>query len=198
MKSVFNEINGVSPVSQDFIWLGEYLDGTHLSEFSLDNGEENSFYDIKRDQLIRFGIIGHGMKLFFEIDGVFNLAGTAVELEYKVGDQVYPLTGLHGQSRDIITYKDAETLLNPNGGGSHTQINQYNFGYKSELTYGDIKFNLKALCVIPYGKSAYMNLRLVANQQLDGELLVKKNNRVTDTIKAPLSKGVGGEVNVII
>ncbi|AMM44859.1 hypothetical protein SP15_060 [Bacillus phage SP-15] len=198
MESVFSKINGMSPVAQDFIWLGEYLDGTHLSEFGLETKEENSFYDIQRDKLLRFGLIGHGLKLYFEVDGVFNLAGQAIELEYRVGDKVYPLTGLYGQSRDIITYKDAEALLNPAGGKVRTQINQYTFGYKTELDVQGIKFNLKALCVVPYGKAAYMNLRLVSDSELEGTLVVKKNNRVHQEIKAPLSKGVGGEVNIII
>jgi hypothetical protein len=196
MISVFNEHNGVSPVSQDFIWLGEYYDGTHLSEFDLKTKAENSFYSIKRDKLIRFGLIGHGYKLFFENDGVFNLNGAGVEVVYKVGDKEYPLTGLSGAHRDVISYKDAESTVNLAGGGmSNTTINQYNFGYKAVLEMDGITFQFKALCKVPFGEPMYMNFWLVADQKLDGVLQIKKNNRIAEELNAPLRKGVGGEVN---
>ncbi|MCM3132918.1 hypothetical protein M3629_08980 [Paenibacillus polysaccharolyticus] len=197
MISIFTEHNGVSPVKQDFIWLGEYNDGTHLSEFDFQTKEEHSFYSLERDKLIRFGIIGHGSKLFYEADGVFNLNGTGIEVTYKVGDKEYPLTGLAGHFRDTITYKDAESTVNLAGGGGMTDtiINQYNFGYKSVIEIDGVTFQFKALCKIPFGQSMYMNFWLVADQKLDGTLVIKKNNRIAEEINAPLRKGVGGEVN---
>ncbi|WP_151734147.1 hypothetical protein [Paenibacillus tengchongensis] len=196
MLSLFTEHNGFSPVAQDFIWLGEYYDGTHLAEFDLRTKDENSFYKIQRDKLVRFGIIGHGHKLFFESDGVFNLNGTGIEVLYQCGGKTYPLTGHSGAYRDIITYKDAESSVNlTNGGMSKAIINQYNFGYKSVLEMDGIKFQFKATCRVPFGQEMYLNFWLVADGTLDGMLQIKKNNRIVEEIIAPLKKGVGGEVN---
>lgn len=197
MLSIFNEHNGVSPVKQDFIWLGEYYDGTHLSEFDLTTKKENSFYKINRSKLIRFGIIGHGYRMFFENDGVFNLNGAGIEVIYKVGDKEYPLTGHSGKYQDIITYKDAESSVNltGNGGLTDTVINQYNFGYKSVLEMDGITFQFKATCKIPFGQEMYMNFWLVADQMVNGIFIIKKNNRIVEQLNAPLRKGVGGEVN---
>ncbi|ALA07179.1 hypothetical protein SECTIM467_49 [Brevibacillus phage SecTim467] len=195
MLSVFNECNGVSPVAQDFIWLGEYFDGTCLAEFDLQTKKENSFYHIKRDKLIRFGLIGHGLKLFFESDGVFNLNGTGIEVVYKYGDKEYPLTGHSGQYSDIISYKDAESTVNLAGGGvANTTINQYNFGYKTVLKMDGTTFQFKALCKVPYGHPMFMHFWLVADKKLNGVLQIKKNNRIVEELQAPLRKGVGGEV----
>ncbi|MFF2017215.1 hypothetical protein [Paenibacillus sp. NPDC058177] len=197
MLSIFNNHSGISPVAQDFIWLGEYYDGTYLAEFDLTTGIENSFYSINKSKLIRFGILGHNYKLFFEHDGVFNLNGAGIEVVYRHGEKEYNLTGHSGKFSDIITYKDAESTVNLAGGGglTNTVINQYNFGYKSVIELDGVTFQFKATCKIPFGQAMYMNFWLVADKKLDGVLVIKKNNRIVEEINAPLRKGVGGEVN---
>ncbi|MEK3702714.1 hypothetical protein MKY87_01200 [Paenibacillus sp. FSL R7-0198] len=199
MLSIFNEHSGISPVGQDFVWVGEYIDGTYLSEFDLTTKEENSFYDIDRDRLVRFGVIGHGNKFFFENDGVFNLGGSGIEVIYKDGEREYNLTGHAGKFHDIITYKDAESSVNfavgQGGTVADTTITQFNFGYKSLIEIDGVTFQFKATCRIPFGEPMYINFWLVADQQLNGVLLIKKNNRIATELKAPLRKGVGGEVN---
>ncbi|RAI85694.1 hypothetical protein DET54_12151 [Paenibacillus pabuli] len=192
-----------SPVGQDYIWMGEYNDGTHLSEFNFDTQAENSFYDIDKSRLARFGLVGHGMKLFFEKDGIFNLNGTPVEVIYRVGDKDYPLTGRFGQYKDIITYKDAEATLvlgsqGAQGGALNPTIQQYNFGYKSTLEADGITFKFKAVCTVPYGRQMFMNFRLVADEKLDGQLVILRNGQTEVNLEAPLKKGVGGEVNWIV
>lgn len=198
--SIFSINNGQSPVAQDFIWLSEFLDGTHLAEFDLQTKEENSFYSIKRDKLIRFGLIGHGMRLFFDVDGIFYLNGKAVELMYRTKDKEYNLTGHWGTKLDIITYKDAETNFNPSTGaklGTPT-ITQYNFGYKAELKVEDITFKLKPVIKIPHQQPVFIHLWLVANKSMSGEIVIRVNNRESQVMQAPLKKGVGGELNWIV
>lgn len=195
---MFAKIDGRSPVAQDFIWLAEYYDGTHLAEFDFQTKEENSFYEIQRNKLIRFGLIGHRMKLFFEVDGIFNLNGKTLGLIYRTKEKDYYLTGHYGKYKDIITYKDAESSFLPNGGVTSPRINQYNFGYKAEITIDDVTFNVKPIIKIPFNQPVYLNLWLVANKKLNGELVIKYGNRESKVIKAPLKKGVGGEINWII
>lgn len=204
---MFANCNGFSPVSQDFIWLGEYVDGTHLAEFDFTTKEENSFYAIQKDKLIRFGLIGHGMKLFFEADGIFKLCGRMVEVIYSTSEKDYYLTGnIQANYRDIITYKDAVSSglanFNPYAVGESgvlsTTITQYTFGYKTVLDFGDVKFNFKALCKIPFDSPVYMNFRLVADKELNGKLLVRVNGLVADEFLAPLKPNVGGELNWLV
>lgn len=201
MQSIFATNNGISPVKQDFVWLGEYFDGTHSAEFDLLTGQENSFYTIDRNKLLRFGLIGHGLKLFFEHDGVFNLGGIGIEVIYKVGNKEYYLTGQPGGNyADVITFKDAESSVDLTGsrGLTDTVITQYSFGYKANLKVDGIDFKFKALCKVPFGAPMYMNFWLVANKNMNGKIVIKRNNRVVQEIDSPLKKSKGGEVNYLL
>lgn len=199
---MFVSVNPYSPVKQDFIWLGEYSDGTHLSEFDLQTGEENSFYSIQRDKLIRFGLIGHGLRMYYEVfGGVFKLAGTMYEVIYQTDKDEYYLTGQPQAYRDIICYKDAETLVDLTANYAKqlpSQITQYNFGYKEQLTIKGVKFNFKAVCKIPFGQPAMLYFRVVANKKLNGRLVIKRNGFKLDEIGAPLKPNVGGEIHWVV
>lgn len=41
-----------SPVSQAYVWIADYYDGTYLSEFDLQTQQANSFYTINKDKLV--------------------------------------------------------------------------------------------------------------------------------------------------
>jgi hypothetical protein len=195
----FSTSNGRSPVAQDFIWLSECYDGTHLAEFDFSTKAENDFYMIQRDKLLRFGLIGCGNKLFFERDGVFYLNGRALDIIYRTKDKEYFLTGHFGKyTADIITYKDAESAFHPQEGLMPSRITQYNFGYKAEVEVDGVKFNIKPIVKIPCNQPVLLNLRLVANRKLDGEIVIRVNNREAQVIKAPLKRDVSGEINWIV
>lgn len=199
LHSIFSSSNGMSPVvEQDFIWVGEYMDGTHLAEFDFKTKKENSFYQLKTKNLIRFGLIGHGMRLFFEYDGIFNLNGAVYELIYRTKNKDYYLTGHSGKYHDVITYKDAESSLRLDGRTTKPLINQYNFGYKAQIKVDDITFSLKTLVKIPFNQPVYMNIWLVADKKLNGKLIIRRNGRDVAEFAAPLKKGVGGEVNWVV
>lgn len=198
---MMNEIPKVSPVEQDFIWVSEYMDGSYLSEFDFHTKTENNYYDIQRQKLLRYSLVGHNMKLSYEIfGGYFNLAGKMIEVVYKVGDKEYWITGQQKMYNDLISYKDAEAAINLMGsnGGVTSTITQFNFGYKTELEIDDVKFNFKAICKLPFNQPIYLNFWLVADQDLDGVFQIRRNGRVVEEIKAPLTADVGGEINWII
>lgn len=187
-----------SPVNQDFVWLAEYMNGTELCEYDVLTKDENSFYSIQRENLLRFGLFGHGMKMYYEVfGGIFKIAGQMIEVIYKVGDKEYYLTGQQAMYKDIITYKNAEATINlfDGKGGMNSNITQFNFGYKTTLDIDGVQFNFKAITSIPFGNPSYMTFWLVADQELEGKLQIKKNGRVIEEIDAPLSKDVGGELN---
>lgn len=197
---MFSKNRKYSPVSQDFIWLAEYFDGSYYSEFDFSTKQENNFYNIQKDKLIRFGLIGCGMELYYEaIGGVFKLNGQMIEVIYEVDGKEYYLTGQQKYYNDIISYKDAESLLtlDPNK-DVQTNITQFNFGYKVELEIDDIQFNLKSICKIPFNEPVHFNFRLVSNKDLNGFLIIKRNGFVTDKFHAPLQEGISGELNWIL
>lgn len=192
-----------SPVAQDFVWVAEYPDGTHLSEFDFDTKEENSFYGIDRKRLFRFGLLGHGQKIYFERDGIFNIAGRRIQFFYEVDGKMLPLTGDYQYDiNDIITFKDAESaglMAGFKGDGQLTsRITQYSVGFKANINVGGVNFNFKPIVKMPINQPAYIELRLVADQNLDGKLVIISNGRVAFESEAPLKPNAGGELNWII
>ncbi|GMX64368.1 hypothetical protein Elgi_36370 [Paenibacillus elgii] len=189
-----------SPVeSQHFIWMASYLDGTFLSEFSYDSQKENSFYSIEKEKLIRFGLIGYGMNFYYEVfGGTFKLVGQMVEVFYKTDDKEYYLTGQQQMYNDIIQYKDAEAIIDPQipSGNMDSTITQYNFGYKQNLQIDDVNFNFKPICHIPYGgRPIYLSLKISADKDLNGRLCIRKNGLTVEEFDAPLQANVAGILN---
>jgi hypothetical protein len=190
-------INPYSFVEQDYIWIGEYIDGTHLSEYNILTKEREDFYSLRRDMLLRFGLIGHGMKLYYEVGGgFFKLNGQFYEFIYKVGDKEYYLTGQSVLYNDVITYKDAEAWGNfrRREGNFPSRIMAYNFGYKVKLNIDGVNFSFKAICSIPFQERVNFQFMLVADKELDGKFVIKKNGSEIDAFHAPLKQGVGGKL----
>lgn len=194
---MFENVKGYSPVSQDFIWLADYYNG-YLSEFDFDTKHENSFYNIEKNRLQRFGLLGNGMKMWFECyRGSFNVNGRIYDVAYKNGDKLYMLTGQDVFQRDIITYKKAYADLKLKG-KAENKIVAYYFGYKSELNIDDIKFNFKPIVVIPLNKPVHFKIHLVANRDMNGSILIKKNGKFIEDIPAPIKANVGGELTWVV
>jgi hypothetical protein len=193
--------NNMSPVEQEYVWYSENVNGEIYSEFDFKTKKENSFYNIDKKNIVRFGLIGEGKKLYYEINsGIFKLNGKMVEIIYKTDNFEYYLTGQNDLYRDLITYKDAESIITLNKSGtSRSSIIQFNFGYKTNLEINGAKFNFKPIVSIPRNKNfVYMNIRLTCNQNLNGKLLIKRNGVIVEEIEAPLRKNVGGELNWIL
>lgn len=192
-----------SPVAQDFIWVAEYPDGTHLSEFDFNTKEENSFYKIDKKRLFRFGLIGHGQKIYFERDGVFNIAGRRILFFYEIDGKMLPLNGdFRYNVNDIITYKDAESsglVAGFKGQGLlSNRITQYNIGYKTNIQVEGVNFHFKPIVKIPFNQPVYFNIWLVADRELNGKFIIVVNGRMRFEIDAPLKPNVGGELNWIL
>ncbi|TPG68886.1 hypothetical protein EEL31_10335 [Brevibacillus laterosporus] len=187
-----------SPVPQrEFIWLAEYADGTHLSEFDFETKQENSFYSIDKNSVVRFGLVGHGHKLYYEtFGGHLKLGNGQIDLVYKSGEKEHPLTGHNEFYQDLITFKRAEAeinLLNSSGELSPV-ITEYVFGYKHKLKFKDISFHIKVLIGLSE-KSPTLTLRLVSNRDIQGSLGIKLNGIVVSELMANLTKETSQEIN---
>lgn len=191
---MFGRKDLVSPVNQPFVWVAEYLDGSHISEFDFSTKEEHHFHSIHRDDLIRFGLVGNGASMYFEVyGGIFKILGQMIEMDYVTDEMTYQLTGNAMMYNDIITYKDAEFIFNPKVEGSgHSAITQFNFGYKTKLAIHGVQFHFQAICQIPMNQLARLELKLTSSKNLDGVLSIKRNGRIADSIDAPLKRGLGG------
>lgn len=195
----------LSPINdQDFIWIASYMDGTSLSEFSSDSKIENSFYNINKEKLIRFGLIGHGMNLYFEVyGGEFKLAGRLIEFSYKdkKTNIEYPLTGhVMNPYNDIKQFKNASSSMNKlSNKNAAAQIDQYNFGYCKSLHVKNVYFNIKAICSIPYGNNVYITLDISSDQEFEDGLIISKTNGVQiDEIDAPMKANKTYQIKWIV
>lgn len=191
-----------SPVDQDFVWLAEYQDNEYLSEYDFIADEEgvkkeHAFQEIEKERLVRFGLVGHGNKMFFEANGgIFKINGAMYEVLYKEGEQEFYLTGQNQCYNDIIQYKEAEVLFNPFDPNAEQfkRVAQYNFGYKTELAVHDVNFNFKAICGIPMDGQPFINFWLVSSRELNGRLIMKRNGQVIEEIEAQMEPNKGYEL----
>lgn len=191
--------------NKDFIWLAEYLNGTLLFEYNLENDIQNDFYAIDKNQLLRFGLIGHGMRLYHEtFNGTFNINGSTYDFLYiDENGKEYPLTNQNCLCSDIIQFKESSSIMNTrdmiNGRNiGMNRVESYNFGYKNKLTINGIEFSVKFIVKIPYNKPAYISVKIVANKDLQGKLMVVKNGFQKFEYHAPIKAGYGGEVDWVV
>ncbi|AUM65596.1 hypothetical protein C0R09_14265 [Brevibacillus laterosporus] len=193
---MLSHINLYSPVPQRvFIWLAEYVDGTHLSEFDFNTKQENDFYSIDKKTVVRFGLIGQGHKLYYEtFGGHFKLGNGQIDLVYKTRDKEYFLTGQNEFYQDLITFKRAEAEINllNNFGELSPIITEYVFGYKHKLKFEDISFHIKVLIGLSE-QSPTLILRLVADRNVQGSLKIKLNGGIVSESVANLTKETGQE-----
>lgn len=194
---MFSGHNLYSPNSQQLIWCAEYVDGTSLCEFDLNTLKENDYKDIKQDKLLRFGLFGSGTKSYYEVySGIFKVVGHMFQLSYVTDERQYDLMGQPQMyNRDVITFKDAEFIFDPAVLDSGINvIYQYNFGYKQKLHIGGINFNFKVICQLGANGTIYFNIWIVSDKDLNGRVVIRRNNTIVDEFDAPLKKGIGGEM----
>lgn len=183
-----------SPVQQDFVWCAEYADGTDYWEFDPHTKAENAFIGIRRKDLIRFGLIGQGAKMYFEVyGGYFKIAGHLIELSFVQNDQVYPLTGLSVMYHHILTFKHAVAdLISYNR--TKPSIQEYMFGYEQEVMIDGLPVTLRVLCHVPFKQPLYFSFELKTSEPIKGKLRVHKN-RTTDEFDAELEANEQGVLN---
>ncbi|OME53965.1 hypothetical protein BSK59_15400 [Paenibacillus odorifer] len=194
-----------SPVAnQSFIWVAEYADGTHLSEFDFATHKSNSFYHISREKIIKFGLLGENSQIYFDVgNGVFTINGHRIVLSYESSDGVeYPITGRTIIYNDIITYKDTVADISPfaiGSGAFSESINQFNVGYKKQMEFDDVNIGFQCVVGIPLNAPVYLQFKITSDSDLNGKLIIRRNGQIVDIIDAPLLGGhaLQGNWNVI-
>lgn len=182
-------------INYPFNWVADYFDGTSLTEFDLKEHKANNFYGIKQSETRHFGLFGQNMKFYFDnISGHFYLNGKRVEILYKVDNTIFNLTN-NPRQKDLITFKQAHTNFNRNVIEQKTNIDSFNFGYKTNINQHDTQFFFQPVVSIPLNSTVFMEIKLTSNRDLDGELIFYVSGKEVERFKAPLQRNVSGQIN---
>lgn len=192
---IFNNMIGANAIDIPFNWCAEYVDGTMYTEYDLKTHKKNDFYLIQQNKVLRFGLFGQNMKFFFEYDGVFNLQGRRVEIEYHTENgEVFYLTNNYNQ-KDLITYKQAYTDWSNTQGVQRSNIESINFGYKTILAKDDVEIFFQPIVSLPMNQSVFIEVKLTSNKDLKGHLVFKVRGQEVERYEAPLEAYKAGQMN---
>lgn len=209
-KYTFSQIDAYSPVDgQKFIWLAEYFDNTGLPEIDFDTKNSNNFKDINKDRLIYFGLVGNNNKLkFSSSNGLFNINGKTISISFKDRDTntEYVLSGNSiCDASDIITFKKAHADMKTKRSNAtkiytaKTVIDAFYFGYKNQMSFNDgFQISYKPIVCIPINGRPYIEINISGNDNKSGELIIKKNNKVIDSIDTSIIKNITMKLNWFI
>lgn len=82
------------------------------------------------------------------------------------------------------------------GEGAFTNsILSFNLGYKKKLDLGDMNINFQNVLSIPMNESAFMQIKISADKDLDGKLIIRRIGTIVDEIHAPLKACMSGNLN---
>ena len=190
------------PHTQNFIWVAEYYDGNYLCEYNLNDKKSNDYYSIDRTKLVKFGLIGMGSQMYFDVaNGIFNINNNRIQVSYVVNKEEYPLTGRTFLYNDIIQYKEAygDMRLSPTstGGALKNNIASQSVGYKKSMFLVDANIHFKNILHIPQDKNVapYLEIKISSDKDMDGQLVFRVNGMIANKVHAPLVKDKAGVYN---
>jgi len=197
IKMLFSSSENAQAIGIPFNWNADYVNGKNYAEYDLLTHKKNDYYLIQRNQVIRFGLFGQGMKFFFEMtDGSFNLSGKRIEIEYiDENGKTFHLT-TNFADKDLITYKEAYSDFNGvQGAVQRSDIKSINFGYKTTYRKDDVQLFFQPIVSIPFNKSAFIEVKLTSNKTMDGHLVFKTRGIEVERFYAPLEVNRAGQIN---
>ncbi|MFJ3387489.1 hypothetical protein [Lysinibacillus sp. NPDC086135] len=196
---LFTNGQNLQAIGIPFNWNADYVNGKNYAEYDLLTHEKNDFYLIQRNQVIRFGLFGQGMKFFFEMsDGSFNLMRRRIEVEYIDEDgKTYHLT-TNFENKDLITYKEAYADYSNVQGVQRSNIKSINFGYKTVYKKDDVQLFFQPVVSLPFSDSAFIEVKLTSNKDMNGYLVFKSRGIEVERFYAPLEANRAGQINWVI
>lgn len=196
---LFTEEKNVQAIGLPFNWNADYANGKNYAEYDLLTHKKNDFYLVQKNQVIRFGLFGQGMKFFFEMsDGSFYLHGRKIEISYEdENGKVYALT-TNSANKDLITYKEAFTDFSNVQGQQRSNLKSINFGYKTIYQQDDIQLFFQPIVSLPFSQSAFIEVKITSNKAINGYLIFKSSSIEVERFYAPLEENRAGQINWII
>jgi hypothetical protein len=194
--------NGIkySPIpKQAFTWHGDLISGEHVAEFDYETHKPNNFYHINKNNLIKFGLVGRGSQIYFDVaNGIFTINKHRFQISYVYDDTELPLTGRTYLYNDVITYKDAVSDAYPHIRGKGTfqnTITQFNVGYKKQMELFGCNINFQCIASIPIEREMFFQVKITSDKDLNGKLVIRRDGLVVDKIDAPLKAGLSGMID---
>lgn len=193
---LFTDSRNVHSIGLPFNWNADYANGKNYAEYDLLTHKKNDFYLIRKNQVIRFGLFGQGMKFFFEMsDGSFNLNGRRIEIDYIDEDgKAYHLT-TNFENKDLITYKEAFTDFSNVQGIQKSNLKSINFGYKTTYIKDEVQLFFQPVVSLPFNESAFIEAKLTSNKPMNGHLVFKSRGMEVERFYAPLEANRAGQMN---
>ncbi|MET4561041.1 hypothetical protein ABIA69_002186 [Lysinibacillus parviboronicapiens] len=193
---LFSSSGNLQAIDIPFNWNADYVNGKNYAEYDLLTHKKNDFYLIQRNQVVRFGLFGQGMKFFFEMsDGSFNLRGRRIEIDYIDEDgKTYHLT-TNFENKDLITYKEAFTDFSNVQGIQKSNLKSINFGYKTTYKKDDVRLFFQPVVSLPFNESAFIEVKLTSNKPMNGHLVFKSRGIEVERFYAPLEANRAGQMN---
>ena len=186
-----------SPIpSQPFMWIAEYTNGSELREFNK-KGKEGNFYDIDKDRLARFALVGRKTKIGYDtVDGVLQIFGKAYGFFLGEGDKITPITGIKGEVyNDIIQYKGFYADMNfaapgVQSGPVKAVVNSFHLGWKKTINTPKGLLHFKAVIVIELGVGIRIEMKVTPEFDYNGALILSTNEGTGETfVSENLKKG---------
>ena len=196
---LFTEEKNVQAIGLPFNWNADYANGKNYAEYDLLTHKKNDFYLVQKNQVIRFGLFGQGMKFFFEMaDGSFYLHCRKIEISYEdENGKVYALT-TNSANKDLITYKEAFTDFSNVQGQQRSNLKSINFGYKTSYQQDDVQLFFQPIVALPFSQSAFIEVKITSNKAMNGYLIFKSRGIEVERFYAPLEENRAGQINWII
>lgn len=193
---LFTDSRNVQAISIPFNWNADYANGKNYAEYDLLTHKKNDFYLVQKNQVVRFGLFGQGMKFFFEMsDGSFYLHDRKIEIEYEdENGKTYHLT-TNFANKDLITYKEAFTDFNNVQGVQRSNIKSINFGYKTIYQKNDVQFFFQPVVSLAFSESAFIEVKLTSNKNMNGHIIFKSRGIEAERFYAPLEANRAGQIN---
>lgn len=196
MYKVFAEKKNYLTREFHFNWNADYNDGSSYSEYDLETGKKNDYYSIEQSKVLRFGLFGQNMKLFFEmVDGSFNINGRRVEIEFHSKDgEVHYLTS-NFKGKDLITYKDASVKYNNIEGLQQSIVDSINFGYKTIYSKDELELFFQPIINLPSNDNAFISVKMTPNKNIEGHLVFKTRGVEIERVETSLEANNSYQIN---
>jgi len=192
---ILGKNNRLKTVHYPYNWAVDYTDGTHMLEYEQDTDIKNDFYKIEQDKVERFGLYGNGQQFYFNnSDGSLMLDGRRLDIGYEAGGKLYMLT-INENKKDLITYKDAYVDYSNIQGEQSPEVSSINFGYKTVYSNENLNINFQPIVSLPFGESAYVQVKIMSEKYVDGYLVFYSRNREVERFHAPLEAGLSGQMS---
>lgn len=168
-----------TPQGEAYSWMASYSDETVQKEYEKvgEVYQRYTFDSIEKEKLTKFGIVGFGQHLFFDVKtGIFNIMNNLVDIRVRdtKADFKHKFTHVLPAYDDLIMYRQAESLPpTPEFPAGRSFITGYFYGYKAKFESFNVTFTVYCVSGVGIGLKA----RLVPKRDFEGEIILCINGK---------------------